>query len=87
MPAHQMETPAKDDFPAWVKMAQTLATKLEALEHSQKHPTSANQGKNNKNDDKGDPMDLDAMKLAVARLWDAERSRHYNEGLCYLIPS
>ena len=28
-------------------------------------------------------MDLDAMKLTVARLTDVERNRRYNEGLCY----
>ncbi len=91
--ATQLKTPEKDDFQGWVEMMQTLATKQEALEHLQKRLPShggngdGGQAKNNrandKADDKGDPMDLDAMKLTVARLTDVERNRRYNEGLCY----
>jgi len=87
--ALQLDTPDRDDFQGWVKMAQTLATKQEALEHLKKRGNSNGNnggngtGKTDKPADKGDPMDLDAMKLAVNRLSDTERNRRYNEGLCY----
>ncbi len=72
---------------------QTLAMKQEALEHLQKQPPSysgngsRDQAKNNKANDKAnnkvDPMDLNAIKLAVVCLSDTKCNRRYNKGLCY----
>ncbi|KAK4156590.1 hypothetical protein C8A00DRAFT_30558 [Chaetomidium leptoderma] len=86
--AYQIATPAKDDFAAWVKMAHTLAVNLESEENMRKMGNSYQSGNASGNDSgkqarADDPMGLDAMRINMTRIPQAERERRYNEGLCY----
>ncbi|KAK4148340.1 hypothetical protein C8A00DRAFT_39143, partial [Chaetomidium leptoderma] len=88
---YQFPLPAADDFSAWVSKAQGLSINIEAENRMKKgkaqgyqgyHQTGGNGNANkNNNNDKGDPMDLDNMR--VNRMHPAEKERRAAEGLCF----
>ncbi|KAK4118107.1 hypothetical protein N657DRAFT_638276 [Parathielavia appendiculata] len=91
--ASQINTPADDDFPGWAGMTQKLATNIENAKvlRGIAGPSGNNQNNGNNNNNRnnnggnaagGDPMDLDAIKLAVTKLDPAERQRRLDENLC-----
>jgi hypothetical protein len=83
--AMQVVTPERDDFAGWVKMAQSLATNIEAEDFRKKlnGPTKHNNngGGNNGKAKDPDAMDLDAVKVAGISIKEKERRRAM--GLCY----
>jgi hypothetical protein len=77
----QVDTPDRDNFSEWARVIQELACNLEG----EKHLRKVNNGRNNANGNPpgyGEPMDIDAIKLAVTKLHPAEYERRMNEGLC-----
>jgi hypothetical protein len=80
----------------WVALAQKLASNIEGEEHLRKlnsgnatassgqGNSSSNRGNGtgNANPGAGNPMDLDAIRVAVAKLDSAERTRRLSEGRC-----
>ena len=86
--ACQVTQPDRDDFSGWVEMVHKLSINQESMEQSYKggnnnhHNNSGNYiGK--AKDGKGDPMDLDNMRLNAAKIHPQERDRRYNDGLCF----
>ncbi|KAK4148542.1 hypothetical protein C8A00DRAFT_38881 [Chaetomidium leptoderma] len=89
MVSNQVNLPARDDWDKWVEIVSTLAANKEAEINMKKangrynNGGGGNGGGNAKNDPKNDPMDIDTMKINMAKILQAEKERRYNEGLCY----
>jgi hypothetical protein len=88
----QVTTPERDNFEGWVEMAQKLAINIEGEDHLRKMaPGNGNNqnrgaGNNAGNGAKGkdlDAMDVDQMKINMAKIPEEERLRRANDGLCF----
>jgi hypothetical protein len=90
----QITTPERHDFEGWVRMAQTLAINMEGEDHLRK----AASGSSNNNQNRGggntgsgnggkakdpDAMDLDQIRINMAKIPEEERLRRANDGLCF----
>lgn len=88
----QVNTPARDDFAGWVKMAQTLAVNLEGEDNLRKVGVGNNNGRSNNNNGGNnggakpkdpDAMDVDAMHVNLAKIPEEEKLRRMSDGLCF----
>ncbi|KAK3897148.1 hypothetical protein C8A05DRAFT_39307 [Staphylotrichum tortipilum] len=68
----QVTTPARNDFPGWVKMAQALAVNLEGEDYLRKAGNSSNNGNRYTNGGSKprdpDAMDVDTMRVNLAKI-------------------
>ncbi|KAH6632197.1 hypothetical protein F5144DRAFT_85647 [Chaetomium tenue] len=84
----QINTPERNDFEGWVKMAQTLAINMEGEDHLRKAASNNNGSQNRSNSNGGkaedpDAMDLDQMRINLAKIPEEEKLRRANDGLCF----
>lgn len=84
----QINTPERNDFEGWVKMAQTLAINMEGEDHLRKAASNNNGSQNRSNGNGGkakdpDAMDLDQMRINLAKIPEEEKLRRANDGLCF----
>jgi hypothetical protein len=87
----QVNTPERDDFEAWETMAQTLAVNMEGEDNLRKANSSNNNNTGNRNGNNGntakakdpDAMDLDQMRVNLAKIPEDEKLRRVNDGLCF----
>ncbi|KAK4095679.1 hypothetical protein N658DRAFT_511863 [Parathielavia hyrcaniae] len=85
--AVQIPHPAKDDWLGWTRMVSQLAVNAEA-EKIQRRSNGGNGGSGSnggnsgaRKEDKGDPMDIDAIK--INKLTPEERAHRRTNGLCF----
>jgi hypothetical protein len=87
--AMQVVTPERDDFAGWVKMAQSLATNIEAeefrkkLNGTAKHNNNNNHGGSNNNGKAKDPDAIDLDTVKIAGIGTKEKERRRAMGLCF----